>query len=503
MEIDFYTNFYKKDNSTKQPTVGGYGNLTEKHTVTGYLREPCSVLHPQVSLQGTPVTSTIPAVCTYAYIPHFSRYYFVKDWVWNDGLWTCQMDIDVLATWKNEIGDMNEYILRTDGTSSNMDETITDTMYPATTDFSINEYSMSNVFSTTISDGCYIVGIISGGTSNAVGAISYYALTSSQFASLKSKLFSDNNLMIMGIIDSQGEELVNDISQEVLKTIYNPYQYIVSCMWFPFSATSITSKTQVSTINIGWWSYSLTGYSLYAQRIEFGESGSLPSHPQASSRGSYLNYAPYTRRSIIGRFGTVAIDTSFFKLGNYLSIGYLVDLITGQCRATIEIYDSSQQNPTHTVIAERYFMLGVPIQIAQVGTDYLGTAVSVLNSVSGTVSSAFSGALSGGLVGGITGAVAGVANGIYNTVQSAMPQVETSGSNGSFLAPAVTTKVLSQFFRIVDENIIHKGRPLCSMRTIKNLTGFILCADADVDMDCYDEERKKIGEYLVTGFFWE
>ena len=501
MEIDFYTNFYKRDNSTKQPTVGGYGNLTEKHTVTGFLKEPCSVLHPQVSLQGTPVTSTIPAVCTYAYIPHFSRYYFVKDWVWNEGLWTCQMDVDVLATWKNGIGDMNEYILRTDGFPADMDETITDTMYPATTDFSTEEYLVASPFVTDLSQGCYIVGIISGGSSNAVGAISYYAMSSSQFGALKNKLFSSDNLELMGIINSQGQTIVTDISQEVLKTIYNPYQYIVSCMWLPILISGITNKTYVSSINIGWWTYSLTGYSITPERLSFVETATFPDHPQASTRGSYLNYAPYTRREVMGRFGTVAIDTSYIKAGNSLTLRYIIDIISGQCSTNIEVKDNTAN--TATVIAIRNFLIGVPIQIAQVGTDYLGATVSALNSVSGTFSSAISGALTGGLIGGVTGAITGVANGIYNTVQSAMPQVETSGSNGSFLTPAIETRVLHHFYRIVDENIIHKGRPLCSIRMIKNLTGYILCADADVDLDCYDEERKRIGEYLVTGFFWE
>ena len=502
MEIDFYTGFYKKSNSTLQPTTGGIGNLTEKHTVTGHLKEPCSVLHPVVSLQNTPVTSSIPAICTYAYIALFSRYYFINDWTWEDGLWSAHMDIDVLASWKNEIGELSEYVLRAD-TTTDFNTYISDAVYPATNDFSIDAYSMQSAFSDVLSSGCYIVGIISGASASTVGAISYYAMTATEFGNLKSKLFSNDNLEIMGIIDSGGTQLVTDLSQEVLKTMYNPYQYIVSCMWFPFGKSALTYTQTTTGIKIGWWNYpSLEGGLLSQQIVEFGESGSLPEHPLANTRGEYLNYSPYTRRTLIGRFGTVAVDTSYFKLGNNISIGYFVDLITGQCRATIEIYPTGT-NPTHTIIAERQFLLAVPIQIAQVGTDYIGTAVSAVNSVSSTLSGALSGALAGGIPGAIAGGLTNAVNGVYNTLNSAMPQVETAGCNGSFLAPSTHTILLSQFFNIIEENITHKGRPVCDFKTIKNLSGYILCADSDVELNCYDEERDMIGTYLTSGFFWE
>ena len=86
----------------------------------------------------------------------------------------------------------------------------------------------------------------------------------------------------------------------------------------------------------------------------------------------------------------------------------------------------------------------------------------------------------------MTGAITGVANGIYNTLQSAMPQVETSGSNGSFLAPATRTALLENFATIVDEDIHHKGRPLCSLRQLNTLSGYILCAEGDMDISCFD-----------------
>ena len=489
LNLNLYS-FAKKDNSTKQPT------LETAKLVQGILKEPCSIMTPVVRIERLP-NDAMPFQYTYAKWVEAQRYYFIEDWTWVDGLWEVRMKEDVLATFKTQIGNTTEYVLRTDSTVDFNGE-ITDTTYPATTDVITESFSLSNIFTTDITVGCYIVGIISGGQTQAVGAISYYAMSSGEFGAFKEKLFSDDNLEIMGIIDSGGQALVTDLSQEVLKTMYNPYQYVVSCMWFPFGKSAIPSSTPVTGIKMGWWNYpSLTGNRLYAQTFELGnEQFAITAHPQAS-RGSYLNYAPYTRRTLLGRFGAVAIDTTMFTVGNLINISYVIDLITGQCYTRIARKDGQAED----LIAERNFLLGVPIQIAQVGTDYLGTAVQAINTIPQIMGGAIAGIASGG--GAIAGAIAGGASGIYNTLQSAMPQVETGGQNGSFLAPVNNTHVIEQFYKIVDEDIGHRGRPLCELRQLSTLSGYILCAEGDIDISCYDNERKEIVRYLTEGFFWE
>ena len=497
LHLNLYKQFAKKENSTKQPT-----NQTLTLGIQGILKEPCSIMTPVVKIERL-TSDAMPFDYTYAKWVEAGRFYFIEDWVWQDGLWEVHMKEDVLATFKTQIGAETEYVLRTDSTT-NFNGEIIDTTYPATTDIVTNSYSLPNIFTTDITVGCYIVGIISGGQQNAVGAISYYAMDSSQFGALKNKLFSNDNLEIMGIIDSGGQALVTDLSQEVLKTLYNPYQYIVSCIWFPFGKNAITTKTTVSAIKIGWWEYPLSGDRLYAQTLEIGnEQFSITAHPQAS-RGSYLNYSPYTKRTLIGRFGTVAVDNSCFVVGNKINISYMVDLITGQCYTRIAVRNESVNPPAEKLIAERNFLLGVPIQIAQVGTDYLGTAVQAIGAVQSGIGGMWKGFASSGTIGGaIGGAIAGAASGIYNTLETAMPQVETGGQNGSFLAPVNNTHVVEQFFQIVDEDIHHRGRPLCELKQLNTLSGFILCAEGELDISCYDNERKEIVKHLTSGFFWE
>lgn len=495
MNITFYS-FAKKSNSTKQPPANSGTVLSCQ------LKAETDMLNPTLVINNTPMAWN--PIWNYCYIPNFKRYYFINSWTWLNGVWECSCAVDALASWKTDIGGNIEYILRTDSTVV-YNEDITDTMYPATTDVETESFlSGTNPFTADLTQGCYIVGIISGSSSQAVGAITYYAMTSAQFGLFKGELFSDDNLITMGLaaLDPGTGTLVptiTDMSLELLKTMYNPYQYVASCLWFPFGVSSITNKSFQNTIKLGWWDYPVDGYLLYAQTLDFGESVGFGVHPQAAARGSYLNYAPYTRRELIGRFGSVAIDSIAYDPGDTIDIEYVVDLITGNCRAEI----GRMRNQVRTVITYRDFMIGVPIQIAQVGIDYLGTAVSAIHTVSGAISGGVSGFLSGGVSGAVSGAVTSAADGIYNTLNAMMPQVETSGSNGSFLGAGHTTRIVNQYYKIVDEDLTHRGRPVCANMLISSLSGYILCAEGDIDLDCFAQERQMISAFLTGGFFWE
>ena len=218
MQIDFFDSFAKKENSTKTPNIS-----SATRTLTGYLIEPCSIMNPTFKILRF-ASDNAPQSFTYAYISEFSRFYFVEDWEWADGLWLCRLKEDVLASFKTPIGNTTEYVLRTDSTT-NYNGEITDTTYPATTDIDTRIFENASPFvPDNITSGVYIVGIISGDDDYSVGAITYYIMTSSQFDLLKDKLFSDDNLEIMGIINSSGQQIVQDLSKEVLKTLYNPYQ---------------------------------------------------------------------------------------------------------------------------------------------------------------------------------------------------------------------------------------------------------------------------------------
>ena len=494
--------FSKKRNSTKVPASDAAGL-----SLTGTLKDPCSVLNPVVRVKRL-APDAVPWGYSYAYIAKFNRYYFVDDIRWVEPFWEISMSVDVLGSHKTAIGASTHYVLRTDPTTSQeTNPWICDTMYPATSYFTKEQslfpnYPFSAVYTGGVAAGTYILGIISGETtSNSVGAISYYAMTAAQFATLKGILFGNANLVAMGLAEfdtshpGQLIPLVTDMSLEMTKAMYNPYQYIASCIWFPFSVNDITEKTLISGIEIGWWRYPCSGYQVDPQLIIFGQHMTPPSHPMAATRGYYLNYAPYTRRTILGVIGETPVDCSYIGANDALSLSWSVDIITGQCRVDIGVYDNSAQTATVHRIMQRECLLGVPIQLAQIATDYLGTAITAVDSAAKTTGNMLS--LN------FAGAVSSAAHGIYDTLSAAMPQMQTSGSNGSLLVMNNGIALLSEFFIPVDEDITHKGRPLCANKVINTLSGFILCADGDFDISCLAEERSMISDFLTSGFFWE
>ena len=111
--------FAKKLNSTARPSGTAKG-------VQGKLRESCSMLAPEIGFVSFGQTES-PHVWNYAYIPDFGRFYFIDNWTWAGGMWYASMTVDPLASWRNEIANSTEYIVRA---ASAVNPNIIDTTYP-------------------------------------------------------------------------------------------------------------------------------------------------------------------------------------------------------------------------------------------------------------------------------------------------------------------------------------------------------------------------------------
>ena len=98
ININFYT-FSKKENSTKRPTGAGT-------VLSCNIKSRSSIVNPFIELK------TNPTAFNYCYIPSFNRYYYISDITFDSGLWLVTCRIDVLATYKTEIGNTSMYILR-------------------------------------------------------------------------------------------------------------------------------------------------------------------------------------------------------------------------------------------------------------------------------------------------------------------------------------------------------------------------------------------------------
>lgn len=507
MNITFYQ-FTKRTNSTKIVDVAGT-------TLSCELKSSTSIFNPGLVINGVPASWN--PIWNYCYIPGFSRYYFINNWTWLNGVWECACVCDVLASFKTEIGNLSEYVLRS---SAESDMTILDSAYIAKTVTRPTIQQLPAFFNQGgLNSGFYIIGIIGKDSTATQGAITYYQMTPTEMARLRAYMLSDTFLSDQGLV-----QLADFVPADATKVIYNPFQYIVSCKWFPFNASVISSswKDSVSVINFGWWTTG-TGYSAYRLKetvpsYERLETIILDEHPYAATRGTYLNHSPYTERILtFSPFGSIPLPDSVLNTAHDLGLRLSVDFISGLGTLTLEAIDNEPPIVTSSIVGRLTANIGVDIQLAQVGIDYLGARVEQLRNAGSLISnlasagsgidmssvgSAASSAITAGMQAGYAIDTYEIA-GMNNYLKAKAPQLLTSGSNGSLAAYSVNNYVSNIFYLPVDEDNPQLGRPLCRVKTLNTIPGFIMVRSPDVAIACFEVERALIVQFLSNGFFYE
>lgn len=76
-------------------------SLTAKGTVTGTLREDCSIIDPVIKIEG--ISGSDLPYLNYLEVVDFGRYYYITDIVLTGKLFECHCHIDVLETYKDQI----------------------------------------------------------------------------------------------------------------------------------------------------------------------------------------------------------------------------------------------------------------------------------------------------------------------------------------------------------------------------------------------------------------
>lgn len=457
IEIKFYT-FNKNPNSTKQPSGAGASFLCN-------LIEPTSLTAPNIAL----TVDVKPVAFNYAHIPAFSRYYFVNDWTYSGGRWVASLNVDTLASFKAYIGSSRQYVIRS---AANFDTNIIDTFYPTKNEIQVSMATGTilgggegNPFKFNLSEGLYIVGIVNGDTS-AVGCVSYYAFNNSQFRALCNKLMGTGGWMYEGI---------EEIGEELTKVIFNPFQYVASCIWLPVSNISGTT----GTVEYGWWDLDIPATKIDGRTFSIDLAFDIPKHPQ-QERGNYLNGAPFTRHFLDWPcFGKIALDSNVLKDFDSIDANVSIDPVSGI--GTLRIA------PGLLPIYTQQTQIGVPIQIAQMASNYGGAV----------------GNIASGIASALSFDVGGVFQSIGNAVEFAMPALSTMGKNGSISAFRFTPVLCTEFYTVVDDDVQHRGKPLCKDVVLNTVPGFTVCADAELEAPCTAQELDTIKNYLNGGFYYE
>lgn len=461
MDIVLYSGVDKRINSTKRPTGAGT-------TFSGVLKEGCSVLTPVVLIEAGNLSGY-----NYALISAFGRYYYITDIVSINNLWEVHMKVDPMSSNRDLIGALSVYVERAD---ADFDGEVMDNLYPGKTTLEASDISLATSWSrVTPNHGTFVVGIINNRGIHG-GAVCYYALSFNQMLAFMSYLLSDTFLSDNGFPSTM--TAVQQISQSVAKAIVRPIDYIASCMWFPVTGL----EGDATTVKVGYWELDNIGASTLGTvwgGIPFGPE-TIPAHPQAQTRGNYLNHAPYTELLLrLPPFGVIPINPDYFVSG-VLNGTLEVDYITGKGHLRVMLDGK--------IVAETSGLFGIPIQIAQITPDYLDMISNAAN-LAGNV-------ISGNLDNTIFNSIGNAANSFHAPVSS-------SGTNGSFLTTWVNPFITVKHTLLVDEDKAELGRPLCQVRTVNTLPGYIKCAAVPDTIPRTQAEKDEITSMMMGGFFFE
>lgn len=445
--------------------------MDSSETFSGELKEGTGILQPTIKL----LLDKDVDIGAYNYmtIPKFHRSYWANERVWDKGFWYLSSKVDVLGTYKQNILNSTQYILRA---SSDSDGAITDTYYPAKNNPNVVLKETEFFLSPDFSNGSYIFGIVNS-SGQTIGAVTYYVLNYSEAKAFISALLSNDSWF--------SDAPTADLPMGTLKTLFNPLQYITTCLFLPISPHYISQDTTVP-FKLGWWDLSTFGSAhvlkteMYAQ-IEYNLL--LSKHPQAANRGSFLNARPFTDIFVqVQPFGRLVIDSGLVMDYDKIKARVKVDCLTGDAR--LDILTPEDDFPK--ILAQATANVAVKIPIAQMGADNVKMGTSIGAAIKDTLSLNF-----GGLV-----------NDIGDALISRVPTAEIRGGAGGILAMSNPLQVITTHYLIVDEDNITIGRPLCQKRQLSSLSGYIKTLNAAIDCGT-SEENAQIVNYLNSGVFIE
>jgi hypothetical protein len=468
-----FVQFKKKVNSTKQPAA----NTDVTWSTTVELLEPCSVINPRLVIHRS--NAPYPAepgntmdIYNYCWLYEFSRYYWIRNWTWDDGMWIADLEVDVLASFKSSIGSQNYYVLRASASSNG---NIIDNFYP-TTSISYAASEDNAWTPQSYGSGCYIVNVIGTQTS---GNSTLYRFTPTEFRQFLQKVY----------VNIDGFQF-NDILEGLNKLLQgSPEQLITSAMWMP---TFNWSTTTMSDVTVGSWSSGVSGDLITNPVFQYPAlTLSLPKHPQAASRGSFLNLSPYTTYTLyLPEFGSINIDTTAVKEASSITINQWVDALSGLVKC--QVHSSGNPRP---VIANLTNQLGVavPLKGQSSGSSVAGGIVSTL---AGTV---------GAIATGGTSLAIGAAASAFGTAITALSGSSMSTSSmGGALTLQTGPRLDATFLQIASEDNSTNGRPLCSKTSPSSLgSGFIKVLKGETPIYGTQEEADRIKAFLEGGFFYE
>lgn len=469
--VRFY-NFQKETNSTEQPEP--LKPATTRVTYQCVALDDMSLSAPVIKVL---IGMGANIDFNYMYVAAFNRYYWITDWTYRDRCWYVSGIVDALATYRSQIGDMSVYVLRA---AAEYDGTIQDNLYPVKAQWGGNIVNYSSPWTQNVQTGLYSIGIIGSGKTQ------FYVTTNVELNNMLQYILSDQYA-------SAALTALGVTAYPEAKAILDPLQYISCVTYLPISNNEFDMADFIRhEIKIGYVTYNLVAWSVTnAVPKSFPVTMTIPRHSMADTRGTYLNNAPYSSYNIyFPPFGLINLDPALCANATSVTATAYVDLHTGNASLLIT-------NNSNRVMSRTCGKVGYSMQLSQVISQGYGI-MSAAKDAAGILSG-----IEGGVAGLISSGISSIANGIGNAITGSIPSANSIGSVGSVDAMQGPVQFQTMFAMPVSDDLTHRGRPLCAVRTVKNVAGYLLCADVDIHIaGATGNEMDRIKTYMESGFYY-
>lgn len=442
--------------------------------VYGTIKESFSIQSPVITLDMS--KDALIQRINYCYIPELERYYWINSITYEDGYWVISdLECDVLASAREDILNSEQYVLRN---TYSYDEDLIDKSWPASAFPSFRTDRVRNYpFVNSIFDGTYVLGVIAKSGSQ-YGSVLYFAMTYQQM--------KEFNLELMGGVNWTDIDFSADgaLSENFFKTLFNPYQYVVSCNWFPLRLTDMTDYP-AQNISYGWWSLNSQGHWIWDNNKLFSFNFAVTRHPQIDTVGKYLMSAPYSKYTLTWTaLGSIDIPPQYFRNTQMLNVDVHLDFPTGSARVHCKPGTNSM------VIADVACNLCATMPVSQMGINIMQGIQDVVNGFT--------------QASGITGTIGAIANvGIETALTATVPEVHSLGSMGAISLLFGEPQLDSVFYSVRAGDPKHEGRPLCLHTKLGALKEFTVCKEPHFVSWLTKTESEKVMQYMREGFYIE
>ena len=491
MQAEFWgIEFNKRKNSTKIPTTSG----TIKEVVVkgnfGYENQfestKCSILAPSFFVTGA---------VGYGYCKVWDNYYWITNISFDiDGAEYITCQIDVLASWRTFIQNSSFFVTRcADSNYYNTD--IFDEALSIEDGAEVSATATTNVFSNTA--GSYLITILGRSSS---GGMNTYVFSNSPPSRIFSPLFD---------VASDGTssfDSISDVKDGIIALIKNwamkPSDFIVSCVRSPLGASFYNGIQE--NICIGWWETTVS-----ADRVPPIISGphtvtiSKPSNIYSDFRRTDERCSKYA--IYFPGVGTVDLSANLIELD--LTAKWTLDAISGSIHydllaggALVASYDGMLYCDTGYGGAS--VNSGAIAQTAG-GAGAAGAGMAKRDWVSHDNGVSFDNEIVKEakplmVVAGVVAAIHGAGEAMQAQPSLASPN---GGMAGAYAHPYIELSVVQK--HTAEFPVVDYGRPCCKYLRLGDLSGFIVCANASIDIAAASGIREEINNYLNTGFFME